>query len=281
MERYTYHIHPHRTITNVIPGKGIRRPMGLKLTKEEVLKCLACGPVYRVFPGIPPVRVTGSNLDELHVSKDEYLKKDVEKEEQANRTENLVEESNQEPVDSQPTENGGLTEEKPSEKPVVGEKTIITDPNMPNAIIDIDVTTVAVVEEAPAPVEETPVEHTEEELAEKMTDMESKEVVFEGPNSSITLITTTEGEPVNVEASDVSDVTEGSTLTVSEGEPATIEAPDNTIEESDVVGVYESEEESDEEDEEEEENTEETVVAPANGPTISQQPHYKKKKKRY
>lgn len=245
MERYTYHIHPHRTITNVIPGKGIRRPMGLKLTKEEVQKCLACGPVYRVFPGIPPVRVTGSNLDELHVSKDEYLKKDVEKETPVNHTEKPVEPQIQEPVVHQPIKNEGLTEEKPNEKPVKEEKIIITDHTQPNAVIDIDVTTV-VADEAPAPVEETPVEHTEEKLAEKIADMKSKEVVFEGPVAE--------------------------------------ETTEETVDESVEVAEEETEEveESDEsDDEDEEEETEEFVTANPNGPTISQQPHYKKKKKRH
>jgi len=252
MERYTYHIHPHRTITNVIPGKGIRRPMGLKLTKEEVLKCLACGPVYRVFPGIPPIRVTGSNLNDLHVSKDEYLKKDVEKESTVNYTEKSVESQIQEPVAPQPIKNEGLTEEKLSEKPAIEEKIIITDHTQPNAVIDIDVTTV-VADEAPAPVEETSIDHTEDELTNKITEMKSKEIIFEGPESEIVL----EGpEPVTVE--------------------------EKIVDESIEVEAEEMEESEDsEEDEDEEEEIKESIVTPSNGPIISQQPHYKKNKKRH
>lgn len=234
MERYTYHIHPHRTITNVIPGKGIRRPMGLKLTKEEVLKCLACGPVYRVFPGIPPVRVTGSNLNDLHVSKDEYLKKDIEKESTVNYTEKSVEPQIQEPVAPQPIKNEGLTEEKLSEKPVIEE---IKES----------------VEEIPAPVVETSIDHTEDELTDKITEMESKEIIFKGPESEIVL----EGPE--------SDVVE-----------------EKIVDESIEVEAEEMEEsEYSEEDDDEFEEGEESISNPSNGPTISQQPYYKKKKKRH
>lgn len=143
-DRYTYHIHPHKTITNVLPGKGIRRPMGLKLTKEEVLKCLACGPVYRVFPSIPPIRVTGSNLDELHVSIDEYLKKEDKKASTANHTETVVEEPVLESEVPETPENDTLTEEI---------------------------------------VEETPVVEAEEvqDAVKKFEEMKAKEVVFKGP----------------------------------------------------------------------------------------------------
>ena len=67
-ERYTYQIFPRRPIKNLIPKKGIRKPCALQLTKEEVKICMASGPVYRCIPGKAPVRVTGSNLDELHKS---------------------------------------------------------------------------------------------------------------------------------------------------------------------------------------------------------------------
>ena len=223
MERYTYHIHPHRTITNVIPGKGIRRPMGLKLTKEEVLKCLACGPVYRVFPGIPPIRVTGSNLDELHISKDEYLKKDIKIETPVDSTETTVETRIQEPVTPQPIKNEGLVEENPSEKHTIEE---IKES----------------VEGIPAPVVETSIDHTEDELTDKITEMKSKEIVFEGPESDV--------------------------------------VEEKIVDESIEVEAEEMEEFEDSEEDEEGE-TKESVIAPTNGPIISQQPHYKKNKKRH
>jgi len=170
MERYTYHIHPHKTITNIIPGKGIRRPMGLKLTKEEVMKCMACGPVYRVFPGIPPIRVTGSNLDSLHVSVEEYTKKENENLKQSDSTEKAPEAPISEPTTPEIPKNDTLTEEKPSEKPVTEEKIVITDPNMPNAVIDIDVTSIAaeepVVKEAPILPASNSIEANAEEAEE-------------------------------------------------------------------------------------------------------------------
>ena len=115
MERYMYSIYPYRTITNLIPGQGIRKPQSLKLTKDEVMKCIACGPVFRLFPGKPPIRVTGSNLDSLHVSSLEKEKEEVP----SNYTETAPEEAKsevevpEEPKTEAPTE---VIEEEKQEK---------------------------------------------------------------------------------------------------------------------------------------------------------------------
>ena len=66
-ERYTYSVHPSKPIRNLVPGKNINKPISMKLTKEEVMSAMTCGPVFRVFPGQSPIRVTGSNLNSLHV----------------------------------------------------------------------------------------------------------------------------------------------------------------------------------------------------------------------
>lgn len=121
MERFLYHIHPRRPIVGIIPGKGIRKPMAMKLTKEEVRKCMNFGPVYRAFPTIPPIRVTGSLLDSLHVTEDEYLsKKDTTP---VNYTENAVEEQIQESVAPEEPKTEAPTEEIIEEKQVHVETT--------------------------------------------------------------------------------------------------------------------------------------------------------------
>lgn len=67
-EKYSYEVHPRIPIKDVIPGKGIFRPTILDLTKDEVVKCLKCGPVFRNFARGNQVQVTLYNIDELHVA---------------------------------------------------------------------------------------------------------------------------------------------------------------------------------------------------------------------
>lgn len=67
-DKYSYEVHPRIPIKNVIPGKGIFRPTVLDLTKDEVVKCLKCGPVFRNFARGNQVQVTLYNIDELHVA---------------------------------------------------------------------------------------------------------------------------------------------------------------------------------------------------------------------
>lgn len=71
-DTYTYSIYPNRPIRDLIPGKSIKRPISLQLTKDEVIHCMEYGPVYRVFPGKKPIRVIGSELDNLHKSAEDY-----------------------------------------------------------------------------------------------------------------------------------------------------------------------------------------------------------------
>src|SRR5574344_242259 len=65
--RYLYEVRPLRPIT-ISGGKSLRRPSSMQLTKEEVKTFLKYGPVYRKFTGedVPPIKVTGDNLDQLH-----------------------------------------------------------------------------------------------------------------------------------------------------------------------------------------------------------------------
>lgn len=152
-DRFMYQIHPRKPIVNLIPGKGIRKPMGIKLTKEEVKKCIAYGPVYRSFPSIPPIRVTGSNLDSLHVTEEEYLNRDKKEAVPSNSTENAVEEPKHEVNIPEDPKTELLTEEKAEEKQE--EEPIIV------------------------PVEPGPVIIEEKDPEKKIEEMKTKEVVFD------------------------------------------------------------------------------------------------------
>lgn len=64
--RYRYQVTPYSPIKDLIPGQSLRRPFTSDLTKDEVLLCMKHGPVSRLFPGKLPIKVTGSNIDNLH-----------------------------------------------------------------------------------------------------------------------------------------------------------------------------------------------------------------------
>ena len=67
MNRYRYSVTPFSPIKELIPGKSIRTPFTADLDKDEVFLCMKHGPVYRLFPGKDPIKVTGSNFESLHV----------------------------------------------------------------------------------------------------------------------------------------------------------------------------------------------------------------------
>lgn len=64
--RFRYQVTPYSPIKDLIPGQSLRRPFTSDLTKDEVLLCMKHGPVARLFPGKLPIKVTGSNLNNLH-----------------------------------------------------------------------------------------------------------------------------------------------------------------------------------------------------------------------
>lgn len=66
MDRFRYQVTPFSPIKDLIPGQSLNRPFTTDLTKEEVFTCMKHGPVYRVFPGQPLIKVTGENIDKLH-----------------------------------------------------------------------------------------------------------------------------------------------------------------------------------------------------------------------
>ena len=252
-DRFMYQIRPRKPIVNLIPGKGIRKPMSIKLTKEEVKKCIGYGPVYRAFPSIPPIRVTGSNLDSLHVTEEEYLNKDKKEVKPSNSTEKVVEEPKQEVVVPEEPKTEPLTEEKHIEAKVIT--------NEDGVATQIEY----VVEEGPGPQtikEADPISQkvaelkSQEELLKKMEKMKAKEVVFD----SETVPEEKEEEPIPVPV---------------EPGPVIIE-PEAPV----AVGVVEPQdviEESEEEDDEEDEVEPLGPVSP--GSLQPQQPKKKKKHK--
>ena len=66
MDRYKYSVTPFSPIKELIPGKSIRAPFVADLNKDEVFLCMKHGPVFRLFPGKEPIKVTGSNFESLH-----------------------------------------------------------------------------------------------------------------------------------------------------------------------------------------------------------------------
>lgn len=199
MERYMYHIHPRKPIVGLFPGRAIRKPMGIKLTKDEVLKCMACGPVYRAFPSIPPIKVTGSNLDSLHVSEEEYLNKPSDSTEKAVDDVIPTQVTPEEPKTEAPTEviEPEKHEEPVEEKTVNEEKIVIEDENQPDtgAVVDINVIPVQPEEvvEAPEPTEEAPVEEVAEPKTEEVVVDPEPEVTYTD-NGDGTFTETTEDD---------------------------------------------------------------------------------------
>jgi hypothetical protein len=66
MDRFKYSVTPYTPIKDLIPGKLIMRPFSADLDKEEVFICMKHGPVYRLFVGKAPIKVTGENFPLLH-----------------------------------------------------------------------------------------------------------------------------------------------------------------------------------------------------------------------
>lgn len=126
-ERFLYEIRPIKPIKDLIPGKGIKAPCSMQLTKEEALHCMKYGSVYRNFSdsGMNPIRVTGSTIDRLHnakfISEDEWMKKigkEIVSEQQEEQS--TVEET---PVEEVPV----ITEEVVEENTIVEETPVVEE----------------------------------------------------------------------------------------------------------------------------------------------------------
>ena len=64
--RFVYEIRPIKPIKDLIPGQCIRRACSMQLTEKEALLCMQYGSVWRKFPGMDPLKVTGDNLHLMH-----------------------------------------------------------------------------------------------------------------------------------------------------------------------------------------------------------------------
>lgn len=135
-ERFLYEIRPIKPIKDLIPGKGIKAPCSMQLTKEEALHCMKYGSVYRNFSdsGMNPIRVTGSTIDRLHnakfISEDEWMKKigkEIVSEQQEETT--TVEEAPVEevPVATEEVVEENTVEETPAVEEVAEEETTETE----------------------------------------------------------------------------------------------------------------------------------------------------------
>lgn len=135
-ERFLYEIRPIKPIKDLIPGKGIKAPCSMQLTKEEALHCMKYGSVYRNFSdsGMNPIRVTGSTIDRLHnakfISEDEWMKKigkEIVSEQQEETT--TVEETPVEevPVVTEEIVEENTVEETPAVEEVAEEETTETE----------------------------------------------------------------------------------------------------------------------------------------------------------
>ncbi len=256
-DRFMYQIRPRKPIINLIPGKGIRKPMSLKLTKEEVKKCISYGPDYRAFPSIPPIRVTGSNLDTLHVSEEDFLNNDKKETKPSNTTEKSIKEAIQEVVVPEEPKTEASTEE-------VKEEIHEEEKKYPYAY-----TTETPLDNGKFRYETTIIESKEQEERLK------KEEVEEEP----------EPIPVPVEPGPVIPEEE-----VKEEEPIPVPVEPGPViiepEEPVIIGVVEeptesSEVEEYEEDDEEEEEEDITPLGPVSNNNGQLQPHRKKKKKHH
>ena len=159
-ERFLYEIRPIKPIKDLIPGKGIKAPCSMQLTKEEALHCMKYGSVYRNFSdsGMNPIRVTGSTIDRLHnakfISEDEWMKKigkEIVSEQQ--EEESTIEET---PVE-EPVEEVPVTEE------VVEENTIVEETPVVEEVVAEEETTEDVQDFLPTEEEESTVTSSEEE----------------------------------------------------------------------------------------------------------------------
>ena len=69
-DTFLYEVHPKRVITGIPGIPAIRVRKSVYLTKDDVIKCLEKGSVYRRF-SLKTERVTTANLDRVH--REEYI----------------------------------------------------------------------------------------------------------------------------------------------------------------------------------------------------------------
>ncbi len=179
-ERYLYEIRPIKPIKDLIPGKLIKKPCSMQLTKDEVLHCMKYGSVWRRFTGKDPLKVTGNNLDFMHRSVySDYIKPvDQKKAEESEivKAEEVIEQSIEE-------ENIALEESpKESEEELQNSSNTTAEEELVESSEDITVDEVAV-EDNSDNTEETTEETVENEVEEIADTIINEEEVSEEQES--------------------------------------------------------------------------------------------------
>lgn len=163
MDRFKYSVTPYTPIKDLIPGKLIMRPFSADLDKEEVFICMKHGPVYRLFVGKAPIKVTGENFpllhratpgDEITATKYNYT---VIDENVARATEEVAE----------PMKNDDPTEVEPASEEVVDETEVSEEPVEEVEAAPVEEEVVAEEDDQEEVVEAEPV--SEEEVEEEIT----------------------------------------------------------------------------------------------------------------
>lgn len=183
--RFTYVVNPRRPIRGIQDLPAIKGSRTIKLTKEEVLTCMACGPVYRRFANESiQERVTAANLDRLHnekfISEREFnggSKIPVVKSSDKLEAEPTVEEK----VDQKPAPE--VTEEVKEE--VVEETTV--ENNTENIEVKDEVESVETVEETTEKEEVSSEEVVEADSSEEENEVDNDEQEEAKDNQQITV----------------------------------------------------------------------------------------------
>ena len=173
MKKYLYEVRPVKPVMTP-EGKSTRRPFSSLLSKEEVMGYMRSCTIYRRFSNaIAPVRVTGSNLEELHRDKYKEEKTIVSSPEQVaeiplnekpkdieypsfDEESSAVDEKNENPVEE--------SDEETKEDPIINEEEKVED-----------ISTEEVTDEKSEIVEES-IEMTVEESVSEETVAETIEV---------------------------------------------------------------------------------------------------------
>jgi glutamine amidotransferase-like uncharacterized protein len=194
--RFTYVVNPRRPIKGIQDLPAIKGSRTIKLTKEEVLTCMACGPVYRRFANESiQERVTAANLDRLHnekfISEREFnggSKIPVVKSSDKLEVETTVEENPKKPI---------VVEKKVEKEPVpevaaeevkeeVVEETVVEN-NTENIEVKDEVESVETVEDTTEKEEVSSEEVVEADSSEEENEVDSDEQEEAKDNQQITV----------------------------------------------------------------------------------------------
>lgn len=159
MKKYLYEVRPVKPV--ITPeGRSTRRPFSSLLSKEEVMGYMRSCSIYRRFSNaIAPVRVTGSNLDELH--RDSISGTIIENEKIA-----------EVPLDEKPNDIDYVSFDKPNEELPIEEPTENVEvPVEQEQVAEESVDTVEEKVETEIPAETTEETVEQEQVAEETTDV--------------------------------------------------------------------------------------------------------------